>query len=82
MHLHTFAFALFSIWLGISHFVGEGALVAIPIVLAVYTIWSVKVVYSQKLFSAIFKSFVIGVLYFFLLIAALVPTLFASLMTV
>jgi hypothetical protein len=82
LHLHTFAFALFSIWLGVKTFAPESAFLSIMAVLAGYAVWSIKVVYSQKFFPALVKSFFITLIYFFILILALIPTLFATLMTV
>ncbi len=49
LHVHTFGFALLSIYILISFWTEAETFFVIPLLLFIYFIWSLKVVYSQKL---------------------------------
>jgi len=82
LHLHTFGFALLSIYLFISFWFDAEISIYVSLILLVYFIWSLKVVYSQRLLPSIVKSISIIILYFFIVLIALVPALFVAIATV
>lgn len=73
LHLHTFGFAVLSIYLLISFWVEAETFVILPIILFIYFVWSLKVVYAQKLVPSFFKALTIVFFYFILVLAALIP---------
>jgi hypothetical protein len=81
LHLHTFSFAVLSIYLLISFWVEAETFFILPIILYVYFIWSLKVVYTQKLLPSFLKSFGILFLYFILILIALVPAVMLAIAT-
>ncbi|MFT5973468.1 MAG: hypothetical protein ACI9A8_002238, partial [Cryomorphaceae bacterium] len=82
LHLHTFVFALLSTYLFISFWIEAETSAIITLVLLVYFIWSLKVVYSQKVLPSITKAISILIVYFIIFLLALVPGILIAIVTV
>jgi len=82
LHIHTFGFALLSIYLAISFFTDSETFIVIPILLFIYFVWALKVVYVQKLVPSIIKAITIGFVYFFIFLIAVVPAFLLAIVTV
>jgi hypothetical protein len=82
LHLHTFVFALLSIYLFISFWIEAETSAIITPILLVYFIWSLKVVYSQKVLPSITKAISILIVYFIIFLLALIPGILIAIVTV
>ncbi|MGB6036605.1 MAG: DUF3667 domain-containing protein [Cryomorphaceae bacterium] len=82
LHIHTFGFALLSIYLLISFWIEAETFSIIPLLLLIYFIWSLRVVYAQKLFPSILKAFTIVIVYFLIFLIAVVPAIILAIVTV
>lgn len=82
LHLHTFGFVLLSIYVLISFWQDAETSMFVPLILFVYFVWSLKVVYSQKLFPSFIKAISIVILYFIIVLCALIPGLLIAIATV
>jgi hypothetical protein len=82
LHLHTFVFALLSIYLFISFWIEAETSTIITLVLLVYFIWSLRVVYSQRVLPSIIKAISIVIVYFIIFLIALVPAILVAIATV
>lgn len=81
VHLHTFVFAIMSIYLLLS-FNRDSDLLAILIPISgIYFIWSMKSVYRQSIWVVLIKSLIIIVLYLFVIVLSVVPVIFGALAT-
>ncbi|HKK40444.1 MAG TPA: DUF3667 domain-containing protein [Cryomorphaceae bacterium] len=82
LHIHTFGFALLSIYLLIGFWSEVETFGIIPLILLLYFVWSLKVVYSQKVFTSFIKSITILIAYFIIVLLSLVPALLLAIVTV
>jgi hypothetical protein len=82
LHIHTFGFALLSIYLLINFWIEAETFVIIPILLFIYFIWDIKVVYAQKLLPSFLKAIAIAIVYFIVFLIAVVPAIMLAIVTV
>jgi len=82
LHIHTFGFALLSIYLLISFWIEVETFFVIPVLLFFYFIWSLKVVYDQKVLHSFFKAISIVIVYFIILLLAIIPAIVLAIVTV
>lgn len=81
VHLHTFVFAVMSIYLVLS-FIRDSAFLAILIpISAMYLVWSMKSVYRQSIWVVLIKSFFVIMLYFIVIVLSVIPVIFGALAT-
>ncbi|HEX2866924.1 MAG TPA: DUF3667 domain-containing protein [Ignavibacteriales bacterium] len=79
IHLHSFLFILFLIFLIVMTFFSSGWFVlAFFLVSVLYFILSMKNAFPQKIFSALWKSFTIVIIYGIIIVIGLIGTLFIS----
>ncbi|MCZ4410416.1 DUF3667 domain-containing protein [Cryomorphaceae bacterium 1068] len=82
LHIHTFVFAILSIYLLISFWIEVETFSIIPLLLLIYFIWSLKVVYGQKLLPSFLKALAILIVYFVIVLIAIVPAIMLAIVTV
>jgi hypothetical protein len=82
LHIHTFGFALVSIYLIISFWIEAETFSVIPLLLLIYFIWSLKVVYAQKLLPSFLKAVAISLVYLVIVLIAIVPAIMMAIVTV
>lgn len=82
LHLHTFGFALMSIYISLSFWVDSHSFKLIPLIILIYLVWSLKVVYGQRIFPAITKGFGVVMVYTVMLFLAMISVLFVAFFTV
>ncbi len=79
VHLHTFVFTVFSIYLLLNMWIENSAGGILSLIIFVYMIWSLKVVYSQSILAALIKTIAILFVYSVILIFAIIPAFLGAL---
>lgn len=79
IHFHSFVFLLISFFLLVGLTKTIFAILLTPIIVPVYLYFILREYYSQKVFAAVWKTFAIGFLHFFLLAIFTVLTIIVSL---
>jgi hypothetical protein len=82
VHLHTFVFAVFSIYLGIGLAADVDGGLIVGLILLIYLIWSLRRVYRQSVFTAVIKSLLILLIYLFVILFTLIPAVLGALLVV
>jgi len=79
VHLHTFVFALFSIYLALKLAFETHISGIVAVLILVYLVWSMRTVYSQSIFRAIWKTILVLAFYFLVILFTLLPVLLGAL---